>query len=572
MQSKDVASEVSPALDHVPLTVSDGRADFSTSRTQPADVSDEELHAGEPFEVAQAPAPAAASSVPAAAVAPAGSPAAIVPAGGDLEHDFESKSGDPDEYYFDKLGGGAFWLKNAAAEWVSLGEPGLRRHLKKDRGMRDKPVPGHLVSQCDEMISNVEKNRRVDYAGELAGYRSGFQIITGQRVLIPRSPALIVPKQGDWPKLAAYFEGLFCGEEPSYEDGKPATKVDQRAHFWAWHKQIMECYMTSNIASGLALCVAGEADSGKSRLAMILRWCLGDRVAKPYDFMIGRDDFNKDTYSAVLQLVDDENADTSIASRLKFGAQIKKLVANDEGKMRGMHRDGLNFEVLRRLVVLVNLESNRLMVMPPIDGDIRDKLLMLKGYRRPAPGYNIDLDTPAEAAAWPMPMPTRTDAEKATLRATWRAELPAYLWWLLNVFKVPSHVAGGRFSVQHWAHPQILERLQQFSPHVRIWQQIESAFVVFNDYYPGVQSVAEVQPPRWKPRAEWRGTARELFDLLKSDASKLTMDEKRGIPEPAWLRQRLEDVRTHFGAEVCDQKRTNKARLWILRQKPGLAD
>ncbi len=523
-----------------------------------------------------------ASSIPpggeaTAAAAGASAVGGGVVGGGNLESDFESKSGDPDEYYFDKNGGGAFWLKNAAEEWVALGENGLRRHLKKDRGLRDKPVPGQLVSQCDEMISNVEKNKRVDYAGELAGYRAGFQIITGQRVLIPRSPVLVNPVKGEWPKLRAFFDGLFCGEEPGSEEGKPGMQIDQRHRFWAWHKQIMECYYSSNIASGLALCVAGEADSGKSRLAMILKMCLGDRVAKPYDFMIGRDNFNKDTYSSVLQLVDDENADTSIAARLKFGAQIKKLVANDEGKMRGMHRDGLNFEVLRRLVVLVNLEANRLMVMPPIDGDIKDKLLMLKGYRRPAPDHTITLDTPAEQACWPMPMPTRTDAEKAALRATWRAELPAYLFWLLYEYKMPSEVSGGRFSVRHWQHPQILERLQQFSPHVRIWQQIESAHVVFNEYDPGITSVAETRPAKWTERQTWKGTCRELFDLLKSDASTLTQDEKRGIPEPAWLGQRLEDVRTHFGPDVCDQKRTTHkgmsgARVWILTHKPHLVD
>jgi len=491
------------------------------------------------------------------------------------DRDFESRSVDLDEYYFSasSSGGGTFWLKNTYGEWVSLGESGMRRHLKKERGLRDKPIPGQLISQCDEVISKVETDRRVDYAGELAGYRAGFQTISGQRVLVPRSPTIVEPRPGEWPTLRAYFDGLFVGEEPSFDSAKPAVKIDQRDRFWAWHRQLMECYMESRISPGLALCVAGEADSGKSRLAMILRWCLGDRVAKPYDFMIGRDNFNKDTYSAVLQLVDDENADTSIAARLKFGAQIKKIVANDEGKMRGMHRDGLTFEVLRRLVVLVNLEASRLMVMPPIDGDIKDKLLMLKGYRRPAPARPITMDTPPEEACWPMPMPTRTDAEKAALRAKWRAELPAYLHWLLYEYKMPSEVSGGRFSVRHWQHPQILERLQQFSPHVRIWQLIESAHVVFNAYDPGDNT----RPAGWISRDTWRGTARELRDLLKCDASKLTQDEKRAIPEPSWLGQRLEDVRSHFGPAICDQTRTTYkgvlgARVWTLRSSAHLCD
>ena len=494
-----------------------------------------------------------------------------ITSGADPDRDFSSRNGDPDDYYFSHSNlGGHFWIRNSADEWISLSEAAFRRYLKKERGKRGKPMPGQALSECDEVISHVERERRVDYAGELAGYAAGFQIISGQRVLIPRSPDMIQPTPGEWPTLRAYFDGLLVGEELDADGGRP-VKIDQRDRFWAWHRHLMECYMNRVIAPGLALCVAGEADSGKSRLAMILRWCLGDRVAKPYDFMIGRDNFNKDTYSAVLQLVDDENADTRIDARLKFGAQIKKIVANDEGKMRGMHRDGLSFQVLPRLLVLVNLEANRLMVMPPIDGDIKDKLLMLKGYKPPAPPHPITMDTPPEAACWPMPMPTRTETEKAALRTRWRAELPRYLHWLLFEYKVPSEVSGGRFSVRHWQHPQILERLQQFSPHARMWQMIESAHIVFNDYDPGDAS----RPASSTPRDQWNGTARELFDLLKSTRSRLTEDEKKSVPEPAWLGQRLEECRNHFGPEICEQRRTiykgvQGARVWILRRSAHL--
>lgn len=476
-----------------------------------------------------------------------------------------------EEYHFEESSG-KFWLRNHAKTWVSLAEGGFKRHLKK-QGKREKLSPkdieaGLAISPMDEVIRNIEQNHRVAFAGALAGYRAGLHKVAGRMVLVSEDPELVLPKKGDWPVLRAYFEGLFIGEELTDEETKATTKIDQTAHFYGWLQHVVDCLYKGRISSGLALCVAGERDCGKSRLAMILRWIMGGRVAKPYAAMIGRDNFNRELFEAVLQLIDDENADTRIEQRLKFGAEIKKVVANDEVKQRGMHRDGITLSVLWRLVILVNLEPERLMVLPPIDSDIQDKLLMLKGYKRPLPAE----DAPPEVrAAWPMPMATRTEDEKEAFRARLRAELPAFLWWLLNDFKMPSHVDGGRFSVRHWQHPQIRDRLQQFSPHVRLWQLIESSLCVFQEYDPGTTGENPTPATRIE-REEWTGTARELHDLLKSDKSQLTADEKRKVPDPAWIGQRLEAAREHFGKDVADQKRTAKARTWTLKHKPGLVD
>lgn len=478
-----------------------------------------------------------------------------------------------DEYWFEESSGD-FWLKNEAADWIALGTPGLVRHLKK-RGKRDKVAPGKTLSQVEEVIRDVEQNRRVEMAGIFAGWPQGFRLISGRRCLVSKELPKIVPVKGEWPMLKAFFDGLLVGKEPLHDDKGGTMDIDQRDHFYSWLQHLMQCYQNNIIDSGLAFCLAGEPDSGKSRLAMILRWLLGERVAKPYAFMIGRDNFNRDMFEAVLQLVDDETADTNLNARLKFAAEIKKVVANDEVKQRGMHKDGFAVNVLRRLVVLVNLEANRLMVMPPIDGDIKDKLMMLKGYRRPHPAHAITTDTPAEQACWPMPMPTRTPAEKAALRDTWRAELPAFLWWLLEEYKMPSHVSGGRFGPRDYQHPQILERLEQFSPHVRLWQLLDSSRVIFHKWEPGTtgyDSDDESRPGRFVSVPEWRGSARDLYSVLNSDESKLTLKEKRDIPSPEWLGQRLEACSKAFGEDVCIQKRTAKARLWVLTAKEGLVD
>jgi hypothetical protein len=497
-------------------------------------------------------------------------PAATPPAPPDPDQAFSTKPG-VEEYHFEESSG-KFWLRNAAGVWVSLAEGGFKRHLKK-LGKRDKLGPkeieaGKAITQMDEEIRKVEQNHRVAFAGALAGYRAGIHKVAGRMVLVSEDPDLVLPMRGEWPTLKAYFNGLLIGEEIQDDEKGTRQQIDQTAHFYGWLQHVVDCLYKGRISSGLALCVAGERDSGKSRLGMILRWILGGRVAKPYAAMIGRDNFNRELFEAVLQLIDDENADTRIEQRLKFGAEIKKVVANDEVKQRGMHRDGITLSVLWRLVILVNLEPERLMVLPPIDSDIQDKLLMLKGYKRAQPAPDADEYT---RACWPMPMPTRTEDEKEAFRARLRAELPAFLWWLLNEFKMPSHVDGGRFSVRHWQHPQIRDRLQQFSPHVRLWQFIESSRVVFEKYHEG-NATDDQDRPGYRPVPEWTGTARELHDVLKSEKSQLTADEKRKVPDPAWIGQRLEAAREHFGEEVAKPQRSAKARNWRLKHKPGLVD
>lgn len=506
-----------------------------------------------PFE-ASAPgaAPTSSRAVPPAA-------AAGVPDPGEA---FVTKPGE--EIYFYDEETSKYVRKNEAGTWVTLSEGQFMRHLKKDRGIRDKPVQGKIISPAHELLSEIENNRRVAFTGVIAGYPAGVHQVAGRRVLVTEDPVWIEPRQGEWPILHKFFEGMFLGEEPIDEAGKTKT-IDQRPYVFAWMQHALQCFHEGRRASGLALCIAGEPNCGKSMFALILRWLFGDRVAKPYSAMIGQDDFNRDLVEAVLQLVDDENqADTRLEARLKFGGEIKKVVANNEFRLRAMHRDGFAIEVLRRLVVLVNLQLSRLMVLPPLDGDFNDKALICKGYARARPAELIDMDTPYEAACWPSPMPTRTEVEKEAYRAAIKAELPAFAWWLLQEFKMPSHVSGGRFVVRHWHHPAIAAELSQLSPHLRIWELILRSKCVLHERKGSADPESMVETV-WK--TEWKGSAGDLEMALKGTASQLTLDERREIPKSSWLGQRLADFKEHFGETVAKDTRTSKGRMWILHPR-----
>jgi hypothetical protein len=505
-----------------------------------------------------------------------------------------------DEYLFD-ASRGVFW-KRMEAEWIELREAAMRRELMK-KGMSHKVDPAvGKISPLDDELRTIEQDKRVRRAIEVAGYRAGVVQMGPDRILVPRAAPLIVPSEGDWRLLAAFFEGLFVGDEIAHVgDKEQHLRYDQRHHVWAWLKHWLEALYEGRPTSGLFLHLAGMVGCGKSRFAALCKELSGGRVGKPYRYMIGRDDFNRELFEASLQLVDDEQADTSREARKEFGGQLKLFTANEDLKLRGMHADGFNLKPCWRVLIATNLEEAALLVMPQITADIEDKGAMLKGYVRdrvpvtPAEMEEYRRDHPALAAwwdhalaqkwvtqeqlerCWPMPMPTDTPREQARFWDLLRAELPAFVFWLTQKYEVPSRtelggrevgVAGGRFGVRHWHHPEILEALQQFSAHVRLWQLIERSGVVFTKEEGGS---GPDDPPRWVDHNEWRGTARELETLLKSERSKLTLSEKsKEVSNESWLGQRLKEAQAHWGDSVVAYQRTGKGRHWTLHHVPEL--
>lgn len=503
--------------------------------------------------------PSTASAAPGAAIATAETPP-------DLTSAFESKKA-REEYFYNEEAR-CFMRKNEAGSWVSLAEGAFVRHLKKEHGLRDKPVPGKITSQAHDVVWDVENNRRVAYAGVIAGYKAGLQSIAGRRVLVTEEPVFITPKRGEWPIYGEVLKNLFCGSEPA--DDNKTIEIDQRPWVFAWLKHVMECFYDGKTDPGLAFCLAGDPNCGKSFFALTVRWMLGDRVAKSYRYMMGDDSFNRDLVEAPLWLIDDENqADTDYRMRQKFGGEVKMVTANNEFRVRAMHMNPFAIPLLRRLMVLCNLQGTRLLVLPPLDGDVDDKLHLYKGYARPQPAQPITLDTPPEAACWPMPMPTRTVVEREQFRAAVRGELPAFLWWLLNEYKVPSVVsAGARFGMESsYRHPAIVAALAEHSPHMRLWDLIVRSKVVFNTFYPGSAS----SDPRWEAKGEWRGSAGDLEQLLKKNQdSQLSKEERGEVKASNWLGRTLDLCARHFGERVCRQERSGKKgqRVWILTPRP----
>lgn len=431
----------------------------------------------------------------------------------DCEADFETEDARP-EYWYDEARN-RYWHKTQDGLWVDKSETQLRRWLKHQgvSGIID-PKAGQVISPIELELIESETDRRVFYAGPLAGYPPGIREMDAQQILVTRGPKLITPRAGEFPLIQQLLDALLaCPEE----------EVDQLPFFNGWMKQTLESLYAGWWSRGLCLVLAGDVRCGKSLLLELIKRMTGGRVAKPYRYMIGQDNFNEEMFEATLLAVDDENADTNIKARRHFAAQIKQVVANSEARCRGMHKKAMTLKPIWRLVCCVNLEPDNLLVLPPVDEDIADKLMLFKAYKQ-------------------MDFPKGVPAERAFFEQLLR-ELPAYVHHLLHEWEMPEDLVG-RFGVKHYHHPEILTVLDEMAPFFRLHELIEQS-VMKNQWY-------------------WHGSTSQLEQALKDENNGLMKQDRDWVPQPAWLGRHLERLRRKFGEERYRHDRTAQANIWHI--------
>ena len=207
---------------------------------------------------------------------------------------------------------------------------------------------------------------------------------------------------------------------------------------------------------------------------------IGGRSAKPHAFMTGRTDFNAELFEAEHLMLEDEFMGTAIKERLAFGAQIKAMTVNQIHACHGKHRKPVNLRPFWRVTITLNDDPECLLVLPPLNADISDKIIILRASR------------------FQMPMPTTTADEKERFWKTMVAEIPAFLHFL-DQWEIPEELQCRRFGIAGFKHPELVQSLEELSPQEQLLSMIERAL------WKGVEE-------------EWEGTAEELRELLQDDS------------------------------------------------------
>jgi hypothetical protein len=277
----------------------------------------------------------------------------------------------------------------------------------------------------------------------IGGHRKRMVEIAGQRILVTTSPKLIQVEQRPFPVLERLLINMLGDEQLGY--------------FKGWLKIAYESLASGTGRPGQALVLAGPADSYKSLLQNLITQILGGRSAKPYRYMSGATDFNGDLFGAEHLMIEDDIGSCEIRTRRNFGTRIKEFTVNETQSCHPKNRPALSLTPFWRLTISVNDEPENLLILPPLDDSLMDKLILLK------------------VAEQPPLMPTVTREERLKFWQTLVNELPGFIWELTH-WEIPAELQGGRFGVHHFHHRELLQAIEDSAPETKLLAIIDTAF------------------------------------------------------------------------------------------------
>lgn len=437
-----------------------------------------------------------------------------------MEFEESVKARLPEAYY--DVGQKEYLVSDDHKQWMPLTETQFKRVLRGcGIGAR---VDGTGLSPQDKAILEFQKRRNVAWAGPLAGYGTGIHEMCGTRVLVTTSPKIIEPVAGEWPTLRKVIGSVL--------DGQDGVQV---AYFLAWLKVAYEALRAGRRQPGQAVVMCGPHGCGKSLLQQLVTEVLGGRVAKPYQVMTGGTGFNADLFGAEHLCIEDEQPSTDIRARRAFGSQIKNVTVAVDQRMHPKHRNALVLRPFWRITVSINDEQENLMVLPPLDDSLEDKLMIFRAARNA------------------MPMPTGTAVERDAFWGQLVRELPAMLAYLVEM-DIPMEMRSERFGVRHYQHPEILRMLNEVAPEFRLLALLDAVL-----FQRGGTLAAEPS----QQRQLYVGTAETIGSLLTMSCSGYEHEARRLL---SWNNA----CGTYLGRlakalpERVREMRSGNARQWLI--------
>jgi len=359
-----------------------------------------------------------------------------------------------------------YWIENARNSWIEVNETGLKRHLRAC-GVSPNCPDRKIVSPLDLKLIHLQKHHDVAYAGPLSGHPKGIHEICGNRILVTSSPRLIEPKEGQFPLIERVLNNLF---------------EDQLPYMFGWLKVSLAQLRSQQHRPGQMLAMAGEGGSGKSLCQEFITVLLGGRVAKPYRYMSAETPFNGDLFGAEHLMIEDEIASTDMRTRRNFGARIKEFTVGLTQSCHSKNRPAITLTPFWRLTISLNDEPENLLILPPLDDSLVDKIILLKADKKA------------------LPKPTGTNAQRKAVWDELMNQLPAFVWYLEH-WEIPLELKSERFGIRHFQHPDLVKTIETFAPEMRLIALIDA------ELFKGPVTSA------------WSGTAEQLERALMNSPS-----------------------------------------------------
>jgi hypothetical protein len=280
------------------------------------------------------------------------------------------------------------------------------------------------------MIQNafvyICSHQSIDYALPfLPGFPAGLHIINSARILVPQALTLIQPRKGK----TDLVDGILLN----------MLGADQFIRLKGWLLLAYICLQNHERMPGQVLILAGPRNCGKNLVQEhIVTPVLGNRIAEPYRYAVGKTQFNQDLFKAAHLMIADQKKPTERAHMREF---IRRMASNDFDSLHPKNKEAIGLPTLWRMTISCNEEPADLKIIPPLDG-LEDKLMLFK------------------CALASMPMPTGDITARQKFAAAIKGELPAFIDSLLS-FKIPSDLYHERFGIKGYMHPELVRMVRK---------------------------------------------------------------------------------------------------------------
>lgn len=386
----------------------------------------------------------------------------------------------PDSVFYD--GPGGFYLVDtgrAFFRWSRKGPvvQGVTRWRMLKGESADK-----AKSNAKADLGDRELDGAVQWSGAIAGHRRGIRFDQdGMPVLITSEANLPTAEDGSFPTIKNIIDQAFPDAIP-------------HDIFTGWTATRYRAVASSTHIPAPMLVLAGEINTGKSLLAWIVSQALGGRVASPHSAWSGGMLWNDDLIGAELLLIDDAVASTDIRSRRNFGAAFKESIFADNVQLRKRHASSISVRPVWAVMVCCNSTPESLQVIPPLDGDLADKVILLR------------------AAPITPPIDTSSPEGRNELQRRIRDELPAFAAHLAS-FVIPADLRDTRSGVLAWRDPELADSVEASSPERRLEELLQAALVNRGiwETLPITLSAAEIEGRLLETGSPVRDQARNLF-------------------------------------------------------------
>lgn len=378
-----------------------------------------------------------------------------------------------------------FFDKSTPQHFEKRTEKVLRRDIKRETGISDKPAKGAELSEVDKLLYDITNKNWVDAVAPVIYRRGGRCNVRGLGTILNTSlvtvrrpaervnivtPETVAAEQcpqqykdnpllcrwdnpfavAKFPHIHRLFTTFFMKTQQAYDnwadaeyplynpDGSPVRQLRDRQLLllisWLAHFYRNAGRMCENPGRGLILFLAGPAGVGKS---FIGRQILGELMGGATDaekFYLEGGRFNSGIVTSPVHLIDDKLGSRSHRTHLQFTEALKIVAAN--AVLRYEAKFGSAVESVPwagRIVVLANEDRQSLSVLPSLDMATRDKFLMLK-----AGGAKFRWGTDNENQHW------------------LAEELPYFGRFLLG-WDIPVEIRDDRFGVRAWQQDDMVQ-------------------------------------------------------------------------------------------------------------------